>query len=368
MNTMNTMNAMNDEHSQDGWGMRPAQWLLDAAEATAGKGQVEGAATTGGLPSRRSSPDGAEEADALPAEMGPLALYLREIRQVALLQSSEEIALARAIEQSNQALAELAHGDVSPPRSHQLRDLIRRGTTARQQLIEANLRLVVSIAKKYHGRGLPLLDLAQEGNLGLARAVEKYDYRLGYRFSTYATWWIRQAMSQAVADQARTIRVPSHIGDQIHALSQTRRGLEQDLGREPTVDEVARAMDVTPQKVSALTRAAEQPLSLETPVGETGEGRLSEFIEDKTTPSPVEQASQGLLRDHVKAVLGSLPERQRRVIELRFGLTDGRDQTLEEVGLELGVTRERVRQLEGKALRQLRSPQVRGPLREYYYS
>ncbi|HEX2170868.1 MAG TPA: sigma-70 family RNA polymerase sigma factor [Dehalococcoidia bacterium] len=357
---------MNDDRFQYEWGVEAPRLPVSGVDVSTWEGE-EDSVEAGFTPTLPPAPREAEEDDDdLGGVEGPIALYLREISRVRLLKPSEEIALARDIEKGNEAGGELASGDVSPRRQAELRDLIRRGDDARKHLTEANLRLVVSIAKKYIGRGLPFLDLIQEGSLGLSRAVEKYDYHMGYRFSTYATWWIRQAISRAIADQARTIRVPVHMVDMIGDMFKTSRRLQQDFGREPTVDEVAVAMEVTPQKVREIARAAQHPISLETPVGETEESMLGDFIADNSTPTPVEMATQAVLRDQVGNVLDNLTDRERRVVELRFGLTDGRNRTLEEVGVELGVTRERVRQIEGQALSKLRSPRLSGQLRDYY--
>ena len=285
--------------------------------------------------------DGAAEAESLDSAAldDPVRMYLREIGRVPLLRKEQEVEYATAIELGDDE--------------------------ARQRLTEANLRLVVSIAKKYMGRGMSFLDLIQEGNLGLIRAVEKFDHRRGFKFSTYATWWIRQAVSRALADQARTIRVPVHMVESINKQIRVSRRLLQELGREPTDEEVGEEMGVTAERVREIIAIARDPISLETPVGTEDDVQLGDFIEDKLAPEPLELASLAMLRSEMEHVLDTLTPRERRVLQLRFGLVDGQQRTLEEVGKRFGVTRERIRQIEAKALRKLRHPARRGRLTDF---
>ena len=294
-----------------------------------------------------------------------IGLYLKEVGRVPLLTAIEEVELAQRIERGRLAREELARGNVNPRRRVELQRLIEDGWLAREHLITANSRLVISVAKKYMGRGVPFLDLIQEGNIGLIRAAKKFDYRRGHKFSTYATWWIRQAVTRAIADQGRTIRVPVHMGDQINKLLRVQHQLTQRLGRDPSVDELANSLDVTPQKVENMIQVARRPLSLETPTDDEEDSVLGDFIQDEEVPAPDETATYNLLREHLDTVLNSLPPREVRILQLRYGLLDGQAYTLEEVGRKMGVTRERVRQIEAQALSRLRHPAIRRRLREY---
>jgi RNA polymerase primary sigma factor len=294
-----------------------------------------------------------------------IGLYLKEVSRVPLLTAEEEVALAQRIERGRLAREELAKGNVSPRRRAELRKLIEDGWAAREHLITANSRLVISVAKKYMGRGVPFLDLIQEGNIGLIRATKKFDYRRGHKFSTYATWWIRQAVTRAIADQGRTIRVPVHMGDQINKLLRVQHQLTQRLGREPSVEELAEALDVPPKKVENMIQVARRPLSLETPTDDEEDSVLGDFIEDDEAPAPDDTATYNLLKEHLGEVLNSLPPREVRILQLRYGLLDGQAYTLEEVGRKMGVTRERVRQIEAQALSRLRHPSIRRKLRDY---
>ncbi len=292
-------------------------------------------------------------------------IYLREIGRVPLLTAEDEVELAKAIEAGLYAEEKL--NGASPLLGAERADLewlATDGAHGKQRLIEANLRLVVSIAKRYIGRGLVFLDLIQEGNLGLIRAVEKFDYTRGYKFSTYATWWIRQAITRAIADQARTIRVPVHMVETINKLARVQRQLHQELGREATPDEIAAEMGVEPERVAEIQRIAQEPVSLQSPIGEE-ESDLGDFIEDADAVVPIEAAAFIMLQDQLDRVLCQLSDREQRIIQLRFGLTDGHPRTLEEVGREFGVTRERIRQIESKTLAKLRHPSRALLLREY---
>jgi RNA polymerase primary sigma factor len=292
-------------------------------------------------------------------------IYLREIGRVPLLTAEDEVELAKSIEAGLFAEEKLRGGIPQPgAEAADLELLVAEGDRAKQRLIEANLRLVVSIAKRYIGRGLVFLDLIQEGNLGLIRAVEKFDYTRGYKFSTYATWWIRQAITRAIADQARTIRVPVHMVETINKLSRVQRQLHQDLGREATPDEIAAEMGIEPDRVADIQRIAQEPVSLQSPIGEE-ESDLGDFIEDADAVVPIEAAAFIMLQDQLERVLDELSPREQRIIQLRFGLSDGHPRTLEEVGREFGVTRERIRQIESKTLAKLRHPSRAQMLREF---
>jgi RNA polymerase primary sigma factor len=294
-----------------------------------------------------------------------IGLYLKEVSRVPLLTAEEEVDLAQRIERGRMAREELAKGNVATKRRLELRHLIEDGWSAREHLITANSRLVISVAKKYMGRGVPFLDLIQEGNIGLIRATKKFDYRRGHKFSTYATWWIRQAVTRAIADQGRTIRVPVHMGDQINKLLRVQHQLTQRLGREPSVEELADALEVPPKKVENMIQVARRPLSLETPTDDEEDSVLGDFIEDDEAPPPDDTATYNLLKEHLEDVLNSLPPREVRILQLRYGLLDGQAYTLEEVGRKMGVTRERVRQIEAQALSRLRHPTIRRRLRDY---
>ncbi|MET7308895.1 RNA polymerase sigma factor [Streptomyces sp. NPDC005571] len=292
--------------------------------------------------------------------------YLREIGRIPLLTAADEVELARRVEAGLFAEERLARTpDPDSRLAVDLDRLVVMGRMAKRRLIEANLRLVVSVAKRYVGRGLTMLDLVQEGNLGLIRAVEKFDYARGYKFSTYATWWIRQAMSRALADQARTIRVPVHVVELINRVVRVQRRMLQERGYEPTPEEVAAELDLTPERVGEVLRLAQEPVSLHAPVGEEDDVALGDLIEDGDAASPVESAAFLLLREHLEAVLSTLGERERKVVQLRYGLDDGRPRTLEEIGRIFGVTRERIRQIESKTLNKLRDHAFADQLRGY---
>ena len=294
-----------------------------------------------------------------------IGLYLKEIGRVPLLSREEEIALAKRMEAGKAAQARLAVPDLDLKTRVELNALVQDGLAAREHLVQANSRLVVSVAKKYMGRGVPFIDLIQEGNIGLIRAAKKFDYTLGNKFSTYATWWIRQAVTRAIADQSRTIRIPVHMGDQINKLLRTTHRLTQELGRDPSPEEMADALDLATEKVENMLQVARRPLSLELPVDEEGDSELGDFIENEEAAAPADVVSFSILRDLLHDVLEALPPREVRILQLRYGLVDGQTYTLEEVGQKLGVTRERIRQIEVQALSRLRHPAHARKLRDF---
>lgn len=296
----------------------------------------------------------------------PVKMYLKEIGQIPLLDPKEEPIIARQIQEGEQAKEDMKNLDLSDEEKKKLAKIIADGEEAKQTLISSNLRLVVSIAKKYVGRGMLFLDLIQEGNCGLIKAVEKFDYTKGFKFSTYATWWIRQSITRAIADQARTIRIPVHMVETINKLTRIQRQLVQDLGRDPLPEEIAEKMEnISAEKVREIQKIALDPVSLETPIGEEDDSHLGDFIEDKDTLSPDDYTNNQLLKDEINTVLQGLTEREEKVLRLRFGLLDGRTRTLEEVGKEFNVTRERIRQIEAKALRKLKNPNRCKRLRDF---
>jgi len=298
-----------------------------------------------------------------------VGLYLKEAGRVPLLTADEEVRLAKRMEAGKFARQQLKeYGDSLPADDRlELQDIITDADEAQEHLVRANSRLVISVAKRYVGRGVPFLDLIQEGNIGLIRAVRKFEYQRGHKFSTYATWWIRQAISRAVADQGRTIRVPVHMGDQINRLRRVSLRLTQDLGREPTMDELADALETTPDKVSTLIEVSRRPISLETPTDEDEESEIGEFVEDTRSPAPAAITEQEMLREHLAVALNKLPPREAQILQLRYGLQDGEMHTLEEVGKIIGVTRERVRQLEAQALNRLRRSSSHQILRDFMF-
>jgi len=315
-----------------------------------------------------------ERADARGAggSSDPVRMYLKEIGRVPLLSGAEEVSLAKRIEAGMLASVQLAELEaaaleetIDVVERRRLERLVDDGESAKRTLIQANLRLVVSIAKRYVGRGMLFLDLIQEGNLGLMRAVEKFDYTKGFKFSTYATWWIRQAITRAIADQARTIRIPVHMVESINKVMRVQRQMIQELEREPTIEELAEKVGLSPERVRDIHRISQDPLSLNSPVGEEDDSDLGDFIEDQQAEAPAEAAARSMLTDAVLEALGELSERERAVVRLRFGLEDGQARTLEEVGKEFGVTRERIRQIESKTLAKLRHPQRSQKLRDY---
>ncbi len=351
----------------------------DEEDAELNEARAEARAATEALRSapkskgrKRSSRARARRTDASTVMLtgDPVRMYLKEIGKVDLLTASEEVNLAMKIEAGTEAADKLEaaeRGEIQLTRA-EMRRLMRVeqvGLEAKQQLISANLRLTVSIAKRYVGRGMLFLDLIQEGNLGLIRAVEKFDYTKGFKFSTYATWWIRQAITRAIADQARTIRIPVHMVETINKLVRVQRQLLQDLGRDPTPEEIGVEMGISADRVREIQKISQEPVSLETPIGEEEDSQLGDFIEDSTAVAPPEAASESMLREQLEQVLDSLADRERKVIKFRFGLEDGHPRTLEEVGREFGVTRERIRQIESKTLAKLRHPSRSGRLKDF---
>ena len=371
------------------WGMPSPAYILEVALVQTQTLTPTAQSTGAGVDETDAEPDGvaavppqgraplhpaagAEEAPAAARTEsgGPSAdlfrQYLREIGRIPLLTAAEEVELARRVEAGLFAEEKLSNTpDLDSRLAHELDQLVVMGRLAKRRLIEANLRLVVSVAKRYIGRGLTMLDLVQEGNLGLIRAVEKFDYARGYKFSTYATWWIRQAMSRALADQARTIRVPVHVVELINRVVRVQRRMLQERGYEPTPEEVAAHLDLPPERVGEVLRLAQEPISLHAPVGEEDDVALGDLIEDGDAASPMESAAFLLLKQHLEAVLSTLGERERKVVQLRYGLLDGRPRTLEEIGRLFGVTRERIRQIESKTLNKLRDHAYADQLRGY---
>ena len=343
-----------------------------AAEAKAVKEALRSVPKARVSKPKRSSRARARRADTSTAMLtgDPVRMYLKEIGKVDLLTASEEVNLAMKIEAGTDATekleaAEAGTLELTRAEQRRLMRIEQVGLDAKQQLISANLRLVVSIAKRYVGRGMLFLDLIQEGNLGLIRAVEKFDYTKGFKFSTYATWWIRQAITRAIADQARTIRIPVHMVETINKLIRVQRQLLQDLGRDPTPEEIGAEMGMSPDRVREIQKISQEPVSLETPIGEEEDSQLGDFIEDSSAVAPPEAASDSMLREQLDQVLDGLADRERKVIKFRFGLEDGHPRTLEEVGREFGVTRERIRQIESKTLAKLRHPSRSGRLKDY---
>ncbi len=298
-----------------------------------------------------------------------VGLYLKEAGRVPLLTAEEEVSLAKRMETGEMAQVKLQEmGDSLPLDDvYDLRDLVYDGELAQEHLVRANARLVISVAKKYIGRGVPFLDLIQEGNIGLIRATNKFEYQRGHKFSTYATWWIRQAVSRAVADQGRTIRVPVHMGDQLNRMRRVQLQLLQELGRDPSIEELALGMETTPDKVENLMEISRRPVSLETPIDDEGDSTFGDFVEDENSPAPAEEVATHLLLEQLQEALNRLPPREAQILRLRYGLEDGRVYTLEEVGQTIGVTRERVRQLEAQALNRLRQSSAHVILRDYLY-
>lgn len=296
----------------------------------------------------------------------PVRSYLKEIGKIKLLSAEEEVELAKKIEEGKIAAEKLKNNpDLTEEERFRLQRIVKEGERARKKLITSNLRLVVSIAKNFLGRGLTFLDLIQEGNLGLMKAVEKFDYKKGYKFSTYATWWIRQAITRAIADQARLIRIPVHMVESINKMNRVQKALAQKLGRDPSPEEIAREMGIEVEKVEEMLKISSEPVSLEQPIGEEEDSTVGDFVPDEKSPDPVEYAARKMLREDIKKLLEGLSERERKVIELRYGLIDDQQRTLEEVGQEFGVTRERIRQIESKAIKKLQHPNRSQALKDY---
>ena len=351
-----------DETLDDVYLLQEGPMAVDPLDPTRDAWKIPGPEDVLGTTDSPKWDDLRESISALTAELDsslddPVRMYLREIGRVPLLSAEQEVSLAKRMERGK--------AERVKPRDQQSLRTLYDAEEAQRQLTEANLRLVVSVAKKYIGRGMNLLDLIQEGNIGLIRAVEKFDYTKGYKFSTYATWWIRQAITRAIADQARTIRIPVHMVETINRLIRTSRRLLQEMGREPTAEEIALEMQITPEKVREIIKVSQEPVSLETPIGEEDDSHLGDFLEDHAALAPAEAASHQLLKEQVKDALCSLTQREQEVLRLRFGLDDGRSRTLEEVGKEFRVTRERIRQIEAKALRKLRHPSRSRRLKDY---
>ena len=373
-----SMDGMDDDLDSDSYeddledGLDEDEDESRASEAKEVNAALRSTATKGKTSNKRSTRSRNRRADTSTVMLtgDPVRMYLKEIGKVDLLTADEEVHLAMKIEAGAEATEKLEaaeNGDIELTRA-EMRRLMRIeqvGLDAKQQLISANLRLVVSIAKRYVGRGMLFLDLIQEGNLGLIRAVEKFDYTKGFKFSTYATWWIRQAITRAIADQARTIRIPVHMVETINKLVRVQRQLLQDLGRDPTPEEIGKEMDMSADRVREIQKISQEPVSLETPIGEEEDSQLGDFIEDSGAVAPPEAASESMLREQLDQVLDGLADRERKVIKLRFGLEDGHPRTLEEVGREFGVTRERIRQIESKTLAKLRHPSRSGRLKDY---
>ncbi|OIJ88006.1 RNA polymerase sigma factor [Streptomyces colonosanans] len=345
--------------------------LLDeeVLEETPGKGgeEPEGAESAGFVLSDEDEDDApAQQVAAAGATADPVKDYLKQIGKVPLLNAEQEVELAKRIEAGLFAEDKLANADkLAPKLKRELEIIAEDGRRAKNHLLEANLRLVVSLAKRYTGRGMLFLDLIQEGNLGLIRAVEKFDYTKGYKFSTYATWWIRQAITRAMADQARTIRIPVHMVEVINKLARVQRQMLQDLGREPTPEELAKELDMTPEKVIEVQKYGREPISLHTPLGEDGDSEFGDLIEDSEAVVPADAVSFTLLQEQLHSVLDTLSEREAGVVSMRFGLTDGQPKTLDEIGKVYGVTRERIRQIESKTMSKLRHPSRSQVLRDY---